>query len=226
MGIKQLVPSSGRSRATSRRVLRTSGWWPRRAKGVQDQFATTHLNTLLTALCVKIDDRLADRPRMGRAPQLTDAELVALAVAQALLGFTSEARRLRFLGRGLHPGRMRPIHHRRRRSPHRATTPGPHHRHPAQQGHRPAHHTIPHRLRPLTTYASLIQGRARTCPGRRQLAELNNHGQSRSGPLLEPVTSEPRDHTHQVTNSHRRHHAQPSSAIPRPPLPPPSPQVV
>ncbi len=34
---------------------------------------------------------------MGRPPKLTDAELVTLAVAQALLGFTSEARWLRFL---------------------------------------------------------------------------------------------------------------------------------
>ena len=56
---------------------------------------TTDLNTLLTALYVKIDDRLADGRRMGRPPKLTDAELVTLAVAQGLLGFTSEARWLR-----------------------------------------------------------------------------------------------------------------------------------
>ncbi|USX51169.1 IS982 family transposase [Lentzea sp. HUAS12] len=62
---------------------------------------TTDLNTLLTALYVKIDDRLAGRTRIGRPPKLTDAELVTLAVAQALLGFTSEARWLRFL-----PARM------------------------------------------------------------------------------------------------------------------------
>ncbi|MBB5958462.1 hypothetical protein FHS29_005070 [Saccharothrix tamanrassetensis] len=62
---------------------------------------TTDLNTLLTTLHVKIDDHLAGRRRMGRPPKLTDAELVTLAVAQALLGFTSEARRLRFL-----PARM------------------------------------------------------------------------------------------------------------------------
>jgi hypothetical protein len=58
---------------------------------------TTDLNTLLTALYVKIDDRLAGRRRMGRPPKPTDAELVTLAVAQALPGFTSEARWLRFL---------------------------------------------------------------------------------------------------------------------------------
>lgn len=58
---------------------------------------TTDLNTLLTALYVKIDDHLVDRTRLGRPQKLTDAELVTLAVAQALLGFTSEARWLRFL---------------------------------------------------------------------------------------------------------------------------------
>ena len=36
------------------------------------------------------------RPRVGIAPKITDAELVTLAVMQALLGFTSEARWLRF----------------------------------------------------------------------------------------------------------------------------------
>ncbi|SFJ98468.1 hypothetical protein SAMN05421835_111210, partial [Amycolatopsis sacchari] len=40
---------------------------------------TTDLNTLLTALYVKIDDHLAGRRRMGRPPKLTDAELVTLA---------------------------------------------------------------------------------------------------------------------------------------------------
>ncbi|WSG61493.1 hypothetical protein OHB12_08680 [Nocardia sp. NBC_01730] len=35
------------------------------------------------------------RPEIGFAPQLTDAELVNLAVIQALLGYTSEARWLR-----------------------------------------------------------------------------------------------------------------------------------
>ena len=36
------------------------------------------------------------RPRVGLAPRLTDAELVTLVVLQALLGFTSEARFLRY----------------------------------------------------------------------------------------------------------------------------------
>jgi hypothetical protein len=60
------------------------------------------LDTLATALYVTIDDLLTTaphlapwRPTVGIAPRLTDAELVTLAVLQALLGFTSEARWLR-----------------------------------------------------------------------------------------------------------------------------------
>lgn len=63
---------------------------------------TNNLDTLATALYVKTDDLLKDtpglapwRPRVGIAPKLTDAELVTLAVMQALLGFTSESRWLR-----------------------------------------------------------------------------------------------------------------------------------
>jgi hypothetical protein len=63
----------------------------------------TDLNTLLTALNVKIDDHLGRPARTGRPPRLTDAELLTLAVAQALLGIRSEARWLRFLPRHL-PG--------------------------------------------------------------------------------------------------------------------------
>ncbi|MCP2205384.1 hypothetical protein LX90_009125, partial [Lentzea flava] len=58
---------------------------------------------LLTALYVKIDDHLGRPARTGRPPRLTDAELLTLAVAQALLGIRSEARWLRFLPRHL-PG--------------------------------------------------------------------------------------------------------------------------
>ncbi|MFB7503353.1 MULTISPECIES: IS982 family transposase [Streptomyces] len=60
------------------------------------------LDTLATALFVKTDDLLKGsphlapwRPAVGIAPQLSDAELVTLAVMQAMLGFTSEARWLR-----------------------------------------------------------------------------------------------------------------------------------
>jgi Transposase DDE domain len=63
---------------------------------------TTNLDTLATALYVKTDDLLKEspylapwRPRVGIAPRLADAELVTLAVMQALLGYTSESRWLR-----------------------------------------------------------------------------------------------------------------------------------
>ena len=61
------------------------------------------LDTLATALYVRTDDllkaspdRAPARPRVGIAPRITDAELVTLAVMQALLGRTSEARWLRY----------------------------------------------------------------------------------------------------------------------------------
>ena len=61
------------------------------------------LDTLVTALYVTTDDFLIDspqhrpwRPRVGITPRLDDAELVTLVVMQALLGFTSEARWLRY----------------------------------------------------------------------------------------------------------------------------------
>jgi hypothetical protein len=60
------------------------------------------LDSLAIALYVKTDDLLKCsphlapwRPAVGIAPRLSDAELVTLAVLQALLGFTSEARWLR-----------------------------------------------------------------------------------------------------------------------------------
>jgi hypothetical protein len=51
---------------------------------------TPDLDTLLTALYVKIDDELKGIPRMGCPPRFTDAELVTVAVAQVLLGHESE----------------------------------------------------------------------------------------------------------------------------------------
>lgn len=68
----------------------------------EDRFVTNNLDTLATALYVKTDDLLKARPdllprrpKVGIAPRLTDAELVTLAVLQALLGFVSEAQWLR-----------------------------------------------------------------------------------------------------------------------------------
>jgi hypothetical protein len=56
------------------------------------------LNTLLTALYVFIDDHVVTpRTGRGRRPELSDAELVTLAVAQVLLGFNSERRWIRHL---------------------------------------------------------------------------------------------------------------------------------
>jgi len=64
---------------------------------------TNNLNTLATALYVKIDDLLKEspqlarwRPEVGIAPTLSDAELVTLAVMSALLGYVSERRWLRY----------------------------------------------------------------------------------------------------------------------------------
>ena len=63
----------------------------------------TELDSLATALYVRTDDLLKDspqlapwRPGVGIAPQLSDAELVTLAMMQAMLGFTSEGRWLRY----------------------------------------------------------------------------------------------------------------------------------
>jgi hypothetical protein len=60
------------------------------------------LDTLATALYVRTDDMLKEspqlgpwRPEVGTGLKLSDAELVTLAVLQALPGFTSEARWLR-----------------------------------------------------------------------------------------------------------------------------------
>jgi hypothetical protein len=59
------------------------------------------LDTLATALYVRTDDLLRDhpervpvRPRVGLQPVITDAEV--LAMMQALLGFTSERRWIRY----------------------------------------------------------------------------------------------------------------------------------
>jgi hypothetical protein len=77
-------------------------WLRRRGEGIQDQFVTTDLDTLATALYVRTDDILKEspplapcRPEVGIDPKPSDAELVTLAFMQALLGLASEARWLR-----------------------------------------------------------------------------------------------------------------------------------
>jgi hypothetical protein len=66
------------------------------------------LDTLATALYARTDDLLKAapghgpwRPATGIRPQISDAELVTLAVMQALLGYVSEARWLRFARKSL-----------------------------------------------------------------------------------------------------------------------------
>jgi len=61
------------------------------------------LDTLATALHARTDDLLKaapehapKRPRVGIKPKTTDAEMITLSVMQALLGHTSESRRLRY----------------------------------------------------------------------------------------------------------------------------------
>jgi len=66
------------------------------------------LDTLATALYVTTDDLLKAhpeqvprRPAVGIQPRVTDAEIITLAVMQALLSFTSEARFLRYASKHL-----------------------------------------------------------------------------------------------------------------------------
>jgi len=68
----------------------------------------TDLDTLATALYVTIDDTLKTspelrrrRPAVGITPKLSAAELLTVAVMQARLGYTSEARWLRYARTGL-----------------------------------------------------------------------------------------------------------------------------
>ncbi|MFF5206364.1 IS982 family transposase [Streptosporangium sp. NPDC000396] len=71
---------------------------------------TTEMDTLATARYVRVDDLLKAspdlgswRPKVGLAPKLSDAELVILAVMQALLGFACEARWLHHVHTHLRP---------------------------------------------------------------------------------------------------------------------------
>ncbi|TJZ90994.1 IS982 family transposase, partial [Actinacidiphila oryziradicis] len=62
---------------------------------------TTDMEALLTALYVKVDDEIGGTRWMGTPPLLSDSELVCLSVAQALLGYHSEARWLRYANKHL-----------------------------------------------------------------------------------------------------------------------------
>ena len=69
----------------------------------QEANVYTDLDTLATALYVKIDDELKTRPELNRwrpkvrlAPKITDAELMTVAALQALLGHHDEARWIRY----------------------------------------------------------------------------------------------------------------------------------
>src|SRR5215470_15638825 len=72
--------------------------------GAQDRRCnpTSNLEVLVDADLLKAaPERAPWRPATGIGPQVSDAELVTLAVMQALLGFTSEARWLRHARRHL-----------------------------------------------------------------------------------------------------------------------------
>ena len=59
------------------------------------------LDTLLTALYVLIDDHVAPpRTGRGRRPELTDSQLLCLAVAQVFLGYHRERRWIRHIHSG------------------------------------------------------------------------------------------------------------------------------
>jgi Transposase DDE domain len=55
-----------------------------------------YLDALLTALYVRVDDLLPRRQGPGRPPRISDAELIALAVAQMFLGIPNDRKFLAF----------------------------------------------------------------------------------------------------------------------------------
>jgi hypothetical protein len=68
------------------------------------------LDTLATALYVKIDDELKaspelqrSRPKVGITPKFTDAEMITVAVMQALLGHHNESKWIRYARKALRP---------------------------------------------------------------------------------------------------------------------------
>jgi hypothetical protein len=134
---------------------------------------TADLDTLLTALYVELTDRIIPlrgpgRRGPGRPPDVTDAELACLAVAQVLLRCDDERHWLRAEAaapvpelapparRGRHLDPEKPARPRTPRRPHPRRTLGPHHPaaprpqrpHLAQLADRRPGQTIPDRLRP------------------------------------------------------------------------------
>src|SRR3954449_5752276 len=84
---------------------RREGVHDRRCLGNADHGGQVHvdLDTLATAIYVRIDDELKAspqlnpwRPKVGIAPQITDAELITVSVMQALLGYHNESRWMRY----------------------------------------------------------------------------------------------------------------------------------
>src|SRR5664280_2269932 len=78
-------------------------------EGSHARFMTKELEALLTELYVLIDDQVVEpRHGRGRRPELSDSELLCLAVAQMLLGFHSERRWVRHAQRNPDLRRMFP----------------------------------------------------------------------------------------------------------------------
>ena len=84
---------------------RSQGFRVWRSEGLHDQVVDKNIETLATALYVKIDDLLLAepglapwRPEGSMMPTVSDAEVLAMAVMSALPGFRSERRWLRYSG--------------------------------------------------------------------------------------------------------------------------------
>ena len=77
-----------------------------RSEGLHDRVVENDIETLATAMYVKIEirdwpDLAPVRPATGTPLTLSDAELLTMAVMSALLGFTSERRWLRYADKEL-----------------------------------------------------------------------------------------------------------------------------
>jgi hypothetical protein len=77
---------------------------------LEDPEMNPDLDTLATGVYVTVDDLIVghphwtpERPEIGLAPKLSDAELITLAIIQALLGYTSEAAFIRYAHAHLRP---------------------------------------------------------------------------------------------------------------------------